>query len=320
MTRDAASLRVDIWNTVGSKTELDLKSKSGITREEFVSTQIAERYAVLQAIYGIEVQTRRVVRDDSTEYQNIVLGKLEKHIKEGRVEVSTLKYHHCEDCDYTFALAPSCVTECAGCGSTKLDIVEADGLTMSMSESEKRMVLEKLTVLPSAGSTELRRRVLTMPPILQLSKQREYGIDLTSLGVDERFVLDPKAGLGMMSLVVKELGYGEIKAVVQGIDSVGYLAPYQTMLDPESRPIYITHGTVPPFTTENVERSKDFYFRYLPTRMLSLPRGIDVETRLALYKEYSRAFRGGRALITREETAKLIEKYSPAIYKKIIAG
>lgn len=318
--RDATSPRIDIWNTFGRKTELDLKSKPGTTREEFVNTQIAERYNLLELVYGIEVHTRKAVRDDSPEYQEVVLGELENFIKSGRVKVSTSRYHHCEECDYAFALAPSCVTECAGCGSKKLDVMEVDGLTMSMSESDKRMVLERLEVLPSAGRAELKRRVQTMPPVLQLSKQRVYGICLKSLGVDERFMLDPKAGLGMMGLVVKELGYGEIKAVVQGIDSIGYLAPYQIMLDPESKPIYITHGIVPPFTTENAERSKDFYLRYLPARMLSLPRGIGMETRLALYKEYSRAFSGGRIPITREAVAGLIERYSTTIYKRIIAS
>lgn len=131
-----------------------------------------------------------------------------------------------------------------------------------------------------------------MPDLIQLSKQRRFGIHLTEFGIDERFVLDPKVSLAMMGHVVKEMQLGQLKTYVQGIDSIGNLAPYVFLADPNGRYSFVNIGLMPPFNADILnDRNRPFYRTFLPLMMMSLPSGIDTQQRLNLFKEFDRTSR-----------------------------
>lgn len=281
--------RVDIWNTIGAKTEKDYQLNGTCqTRQEYNQQQISQRYQVLESTYGISPSGRVSLLDSSPEYQQVVTTKLETLIEEGIVQAGIQEYRQCSDCEYVYALAQSPTIRCPDCHSSTSQIVAKNGLIFLINQEIRSTISSNALIFPQIGQIEYKRRVATLPPVLQLSRQREYGHDLNRFGVDQDFVLDPKFSLAMLASVLSQLGLGNLTTIVQGIDSIGNLAPYQKLFDPNQNIKYLTHGIIPGFTQENVKKTPGFYFPYLALNAMSLPNGINPNQLQAYFKEYRR--------------------------------
>ncbi len=281
--------RVDIWNVIGLKAEKDYQLNNVFqTREEYAQEQVSQRYQLLKDTYEIPTSGRVSILDDSPEYQQVVTKRIETLIKDRVIEVGTQKYRKCSDCEYVYVLAQSPITRCPTCHSPSFKIVEKNGFTFSFNQETRAVIGSNISIFPKTGQAEYRKRVATIPPILQLSRQREHGHDLSSFGVDHDFVLDPNFSVAMIGSVIDELGLGKLTTIVQGIDSIGNLAPYQKLFDSNQDIRYLTHGTVPGFMQENVAKNPGFYFPYLTLNALSLPKGINQNQFQNFFKEYQR--------------------------------
>ena len=283
--------RVDLWNTVGTKSEKDWAEANAIQPISYVDyhhQQIQSRYDILEN-YGIDRSARKVLTDGGEQYCEIVRDNIRKRVDNGDFVVKKEKFTHCEPCDYIVAPVGAGIDKCPVCHEENLDQVETEGLFTSIDDKKRREIIDNTDIHPEMVRKSLRRTVLTMSDSIQLSKQRQVGIRLSEFGIDEKFVLDPKISLAMMGRVVKEMGLGQIKAFVQGVDSVGNLAPYVYIADPEGQYSYVNIGLVPTFNKDILnDKNKPFYSTYLPLIMMSHPNGIDVQQRLNIFKEFNR--------------------------------
>ncbi len=287
--------RADLWNTIGVKSEKDWANANAVQPIEYRHyhiQQIEARYHLLEKVYGIPKNGRAIMTDGDEQYQAIVIDQIKRRITSHNFFVSREQFTHCVSCDYVVAPAVARIDRCPVCGRSDLDQLETEGLFTTTTTESRHQIVEQVDIYPEAVRKTLRRTVLTMPDLIQLSKQRKFGTRLTEFGVDERFVLDPKIPLALMGHVVNEMGIGQIKAFVQGVDSVGNLAPYVYLTDPDGHYAFVSTGLVPPFNEGILnDRNKPFYTSFLPLAMMSTPGGIDVGQRLNLFKEFDRTTR-----------------------------
>lgn len=154
----------------------------------------------------------------------------------------------------------------------------------------KAKILANLSVHPEKeAGQELRRHLHTLPETIMISKQRQYGVPLQSFGVDSKFVLDPKISLAMMGMFVRQhFPSQKLGAVVQGIDSLGNLAPYASIIDPDW-PQYLTHGLIPRQEPDGItKKNPDFYFPFLALLSFSCPRDLASTQLQAFSTEFHR--------------------------------
>lgn len=284
--------RVDLWNTIGVKSEKDWVSAnkvSPIGYADYHRDQILARYEILEHSYGIKREGRVILTDGDQQFDEVVLEKIRHDIQNGKFEVRNADYYHCLPCDYVIAPKGAVIEKCPVCGKNEMDEVNTRGLFITIDSNRRQQIISDTDIYPETAKSDLKRTVLTISDLIQLSKQRSHGINLTEFGIDSKFVLDPKITLALMGYVVKKLGIAKITTFVQGIDSIGNLAPYVSLVDSEAHYSYVNLGLVPQFDGSTLgERNIDFYKTFLPLMMASFPKGINEQQKLNLYKDFDR--------------------------------
>ena len=286
------SPRVDLWNTIGIKSEKDWFAANKIQPIDYSTyhrEQIRARYQILEEHYGITQSGRTILTDNDEQYCLAVSENIHQRIIQGDFVVKEADFSHCTPCDYVIAPVQADISKCPICHHEDLDTLTTKGLFANIDDRYRQQIIFDTAIYPESVRSSLKRTVLTMPDLIQLSKQRRHGIQLTEFGVDDRFVLDPKISLAMMGCVVKEMDLGQLKTFVQGIDSIGNLAPYVFLADPNGRYSFVNIGLVPPINADIInDKNKYFYQSFLPLMMMSLPAGIDMQERINLFKEFDR--------------------------------
>ncbi len=289
------SPRVDVWNTVGTKSEKDWFAANAVHPVEYLTyhqQQIQARYQILEEQYGITREGRVVLTDSDEQYSLVVTEKVRQRVVSGDFVVRKASFSHCSPCDYIIAPIEANIDKCPICNQKGLDQITTQGLFTTIDNNDRQQIIRNTPIYPESARSSLKRTVLTLPDLIQLSKQRRTGIRLTEFGVDKRFVLDPKIPLAMMGHITSEMRLGQLKTFVQGIDSIGNLAPYVFLADPKSHYNFVNIGLVPPFNAEVLnDRNRPFYRTFLPLAVMSLPNGIDTQARMNLFKEFDRTSR-----------------------------
>jgi len=292
--------RIDLWNTIGAKAETDYQKncQPDETRNTFVQFQINERYRLLGSFYDISPNGRVSIRDDSSDYQDFVLSQIKRFLDMGIFVVSSGSFLRCDLCDYVFAPSQAAIAACPQCKDSNLVPTQKTGLFMPISTQQRSEAASSVKVYPQkTGLCELKRHLFTLPDNIQISKQREFGVCLADFGVDPEFVLDPKISLAMMGLFLRH-GYGDLHTVIQGIDSLGNLAPYLAIID-NKPPEFVVHGTLPPIDSSKINPAKaSFYFPFLVLTALALPNGISQEKLKCLSVEFQRTINQARYAIS----------------------
>jgi rubrerythrin len=308
------SPRVDLWNTVGAKSEKDWSNANAIQPigyQEYHRQQILSRYQILKEYYGIPQENRIILTDIDEQYSMAVTNNVRQRIYNGDFVVRNENFSHCSPCDYIIAPVDANIDKCPICNQKELDHITTKGLFSTIDKDYRQRIIHDAVVYPESTRSSLKRTVLTMPDQIQLSKQRRFGIRLTEFGVDDRFVLDPKLPLAMMGYVTNEMQLGQLKTFVQGTDSMGNLVPYVFLVDPNGRYSFVNIGLVPPFNSEILnDRNKPFYRNYLPLVIMSLPTGIDTQERLNLFKEFDRTSRQFQFALSSLEQIPAIDQLS----------
>jgi len=284
--------RVDVWNTVGRKIDLSYESSSlELTRREFVSELIDARYQIISSIYGINPGERVVIRDDDNEVVNIAKQHVGRLIDRGVFQQFTERFSSCPQCDRVIAPTAAGLCSCPDC-SNGLVTVERSGLFMTMSPETKAWILSETNLNNPKARQVLSSALHNMPLIIQVSKQRAYGITLEEFGVDPRFVLDPKITLAFLPSILREMGQGELDTVILGTDSVPNFVPYAAYFDQNTQIKYISIGLIPPYSdTEIAKYEAGFYYPFLALVMTSTNGNLAAEQYNALFREYTRTIR-----------------------------
>lgn len=299
--------RVDIWNTVGRKIDL---ANHGVADERYIynSHQIDERYRVLMSIYGITAANRVVLRDDDTDYQQIVHDEISALINDDVVKVEAEDFTRCIDCGQVIAPTEVHVTNCVTCGGRSFDMTRKSGLFLFISKEDRDRIKKSIIISPASESQRFRSMVDNMPARIQLSKDRDYGLSLGDFGVDSEFVFDPKIALAMAGSVLRNTGVGDLEVFIHGPLAVSNIIPYFLLLDKTSRTRFISIGLVPSFNGKEVEDSlTGFYFPYLSLLMMT---GINLsaQQKEAFRNEHFKTVR--RFQRSREQAIKLSTQFS----------
>jgi len=255
--------RIDIWNVYNSKQNRGYKSET--ERQKDITKLIDARYELLTREYHIESANRIILRDDAIDYQNIIKNTIRDLMNQGIFNVKKAVFHICKKCGYIVAPIEASITLCPMCNHNELGNIEKTGMFMNF---DKNIItdfsMKNFNVLSKEGNNRVKTTMLTMPTTIQLSKNREFGLKLNEFGVDDDFVLDPKISVALAGKVIREMGLGEIDLMIQGFDTVKNNVPFSLLLDSISDTKFLTIGTVPSFSTSEIERyGSTFYFPFL---------------------------------------------------------
>lgn len=279
--------RLDVWNTFTK--EGDSQFTSDTERNKNITELIDARYDILKANYKIDVADREVVRDDSVEYIAIVKETLAQLLSEKIISVKDADFHICENCGYIIAPSEANIGQCPNCSSDSLGIVKKSGLFLNNDPTDLS-VFEHIdfNVLTGEAKARVRSAMLNMPLSCQISKHRNFGVNLSEFGVSDEFVLDPKVGIALSGKVIREAGLGEITLSVQGIDSLKNNVPFTLLLDKKTKTKFLNIGLVPSFSTPELERYGSlFYFPFLSLVVAAKGGKMSAGEIEQLYKEFS---------------------------------
>jgi hypothetical protein len=253
---------IDMWNNCGQKMDIaHAEAGKDESRYDYATRLLAEKYAVLAQL-GIDVDSRTIIRDDSSDVQVWLTDKLKQLYKDKILYEAETTFNACGDCGYLISERGAPVSKCSGCGSQSFVGTEARGLFIDL-PSNKHDLLNGKVYIPK-NQKHLQGIMETLPDRTLVSRVREYGLPLDFLGFDG-FVLDPKIGISLMPGMVAEThGLDEITQI-QGIRTAMHTAPFTTILSPNHLNTYAFLYRIPPTTLETAQNlGIDFVSHYLP--------------------------------------------------------
>lgn len=293
--------RVDVWNTQGLTQEKQFEAypvDHFVNRDQFIEGLISTRYALLDEHYGIEVNERRVIRDDDDDFVNIVNQRVEELIEEGTFQIHEEKFSYCTNCEQVIAPLVAQVSHCPCCNNSNLGWKSKKGLFIVLTPSVKSWILVNSNIKPLGASHSFISTIHNMPPMIQVSKQRTHGISLTEYGIDEDFVLDPKIALAMMETVLKEKVTGRLSKIIIGRNAVKNFVPYAILLNRNHEAEYIATGLIPPYNDSSFQQlPPSFYSSYLALIMIGRPIDLAERQLRAFGKEYLKLQRKYKACL-----------------------
>lgn len=280
--------RIDLWNGIGRKSELDFKTyqkkNPSMLYNEYQDELIESRYELIQRIFGVSRAARTIVKDLSLEYMFVVQSKVRELIENHVVEVLERDFHYCETCDYHIALTDAALIKCPACENKNLVPRAKKGLFMHMSKQTGQSTFSHKT-----GADTYKRVQLSMRPLIQIAKQREYGVSLEEYGVDSIFKLDPKIGLACLGVYTQQIGLGELTDLFTGIDALKNIAPYMERMQPTQKIHFVTTGLMPSLREEQVtDSNRGFFSVFFPLLLTALQDKVTEANRTALFKEFFR--------------------------------
>ena len=310
--------RVDIWNTQGLKIEQQYNDSASeyTSREQYIGHLITQRYDLLAQHYGILSDDRVVVRDDDQDVQAIVHNEVGALLESGVFQQYEEKFSHCNECDRIIAPVVARVERCPSGADHTISERTKSGLFMPVSDAAKTWIADSAQLNSPQARSLLRSAVHNMPPMIQMSKQREYGISLSEYGVDDSFVLDPLIVLSMMKKVIYEKQLGELDTVVLGRDTIKNYIPYSLLTGNGTNVKYVATGLIPPYTLEDTAQTpakSSFYFPYLPLLMTGQIRDLTPTQLEAYQREHSKLQRKFTSSLAYMESLQSLPNYTEDI-------
>lgn len=253
---------IDMWNNCGQKMDIaHEKAGTNESRYDYATRLLVEKYAVLAQL-GIDVDSRTIIRDDSTDVQTWLVHKLEQLYKDKILYEAETAFNACGDCGYLISEKDAPASKCSGCGSHSFVETEARGLFIDLPSNKHDLLNGK--VYTSKNQRHLQGIMETLPDRTFVSRVRKYGLSLDFLGFDG-FVLDPKIGISLMPEMIAETHRLDEITQIQGIRTAMHTAPFTTILSPNHLNTYAFLYRIPPTTLETAQNlGIDFVSHYLP--------------------------------------------------------
>lgn len=254
--------RVDLWNCVGMRMDKAFLSQSNIlSRNEFSTSLLDDKYLILKEL-GISSAKRDIVRDDDSETMLWLENKVQRLLSSGYVYIDSVAVNICDSCDYIQSIKGSEVNSCTVCKGTGFHSEEKEVLMVDLPKDKETLIRDR--IIHPKNTNQIRGFFNHLPPRMMISKVREYGLPLDSIGL-EGYVLDPKIGVALMpELVAEKYNLSEVN-LVQGASVATNSLPYTSTLTSGFTHNYLLLPKIPMTTLEDArEIGLNFVGKYLP--------------------------------------------------------
>lgn len=314
---DQPQARVDVWNAVSKKNDDTFNASIGISRYDFNSQLIDLRYQLLLENYGIHQDGRTILRDDGEDYGEVAKTNIKQLLQSGEIQIQPEQFLQCEACDQIIAPSSVRVERCS-CGETEFQTIIRTGIFMDVTDDTKEILKEAADICPTEEAVRLRSIIDNMPSRIQLSKHRNYGIDLTEFDVSPEFVLDPKIALAMFGVVMRELEIGTPIISIQGVLATRSFIPFFLLFDEFRNTKFFSIPKVPAYSSHNVrDVLPGFYFPFLSLNILSQKSLVEQQREAFLNEHYKTVKRFERAkaraieLVSQSTSSQYVARISP---------
>ncbi|MGH9644913.1 MAG: hypothetical protein ACRD3Q_21125, partial [Terriglobales bacterium] len=235
-----------LWNTVMLANDVRHRkhveaSPISLDRHAFEVGEIARKY--VEATF--RPNRPEIVTDADPEVAELALSIIERHLAAGNMAISSEAMLFCKRCDHMAGASSSPM--CKACGGRDLYIRRKRLLTAPAG---------KLAIKDLYGrANEGRIRAITgeVPGKLVLSRTRDYGISLDTLGLPG-LVLDPRAGIHVAASAVARRSRAKTAVLLltpnAAVNIQAYGHPFRR--DETIRLLYGLHGHIPTLNIEQV--------------------------------------------------------------------
>ncbi|CAN3982160.1 hypothetical protein [Kitasatospora purpeofusca] len=283
-----------LWNTVTLAGDLRHRQAEGptIPRQRFEADLIAAKYAPGQSPVG------GIMTDTDAEVANLALEMIENNLRAGTLTISRETVPTCRACGHMTGAGGH---PCNACGST--DTEDRTGCHLVAELAKDRPVLDRSDIHASHRQQpkHLQHTAANVAQRLILSRTRNHGIDLSSLGLDG-LVLDPRVGIHATVLAAARRHEADTAVMTITENAANHIAAYGQHFREHggTRLQYALHGHLPYDHTASLQPLHEAYRTtqvikdgfeewFLPVFSLRAKTGTRPDQLPALFKQYMRA-------------------------------
>lgn len=138
------SPRVDLWNTIGIKSEKDWSATNAVQPTEYSTyhqQQIMARYQILESHYGITRNGRTILTDNDEQYRSVVVESIHHRVAQGDFVVQETNFSYCPPCDYVVAPVQANIEKCPICHQVGLDELTTRGLFTTIDNNDRQQII-----------------------------------------------------------------------------------------------------------------------------------------------------------------------------------
>lgn len=254
--------RVDLWNCVGMRMDKSFINQNVYTsRRDFSSALLADKYILLEEL-GIPSQGRAIIRDDDESTKTWLEQKVKELLSLHAIYIDSVGVNICNSCGYLQSIDYSNINSCTVCNGGSFHKEKRDVLMVDIPKDRNSLIKDR--IVHPKNTKHIRSFFDQLPPKMMISKVREYGLPLDSIGLPG-YVLDPKIGVALMpELVAEKYGLSELTQV-QGAAVATNAIPYTSILTSGFHHTYVLLPKIPVTTLEQARNiGISFISRYLP--------------------------------------------------------
>lgn len=279
--------RVDLWNCVGMRMDKSFADQTMYaSRREFSSALLADKYAMLNE-FGISCQGRDIIRDDDNATKTWFEGKIKQLFSSGIIYIDLVGMNICNNCNYLQSVENSFLDSCSVCNSSEFHIEKRRVLMVDIPPKDRNSLINDKIIHPK-NISHIRSFFDQLPPRSMISKIREYGLSLDSIGL-EGYVLDPKIGVALMPELVAEKYHLSELTLVQGASIAANTMPYTSILTSGFNHTYLFLPKIPKISIEQARDLKlSFFSRYLPLILMTYNNNIKSDQFKIIQENYAR--------------------------------
>ena len=285
-----------LWNTVRLAGDLRYlqhieATHPSITREDFEASLIAAKYdAGLQPSAGVTTDADKAVAD-------LAMAMITKRLSLGTLKISAETIQECIHCGHMVGVQRH---SCRVCGQDTSRTLIARHLIAEREHGASMLDFARIHARKRQPPRHLQNIAANTPVRLILSRTRDYGIDLSPVGLPG-LVLDPRVGIHIAVLAAaSQVGIDNaVMTITQ--NAVANIAAYGQLFSDHAgmRVLYALHGHVPYQYIPDLRRTAQAYGLssdamdlfsewFLPLFSLKEKSGVKADQLPALLKYFSR--------------------------------
>ncbi|GAA2815897.1 hypothetical protein [Kribbella solani] len=229
-----------LWNTVtlaGDLRHRRMAAAATTRRRDLEADLIAAKYLPSAPPVG------GVVTDADAEVAQLALAMIEEQLRRGDLRLSRETVRTCRECGH---LTGAGGHACRACGSLRIGAKSALHLVAEAGDSRAVLDRSNIHAAHRRQPLHLQRTAPIGAPRLILSRTRQYGIELSPLGLDG-LVLDPRAGLHVAVLSVARALQADVAVMTTTQNAARNIAAYGQYFRAHqgTRLQYALHGHAP---------------------------------------------------------------------------
>jgi len=278
--------RVDLWNCVGMRIDKAFMAQNRYTsRRDFSTSLLVDKYTILEEL-GIPNQGRDIIRDDDDATKTWFEHKIRRLLSSSAIYIDSVGVNICDTCGYMQSVDSSSVDSCTVCKGNCFHSEKKEVLMVDIPKDRESLIKDRI-ILPK-NTKHIRSFFDQLPPRMMISKVREYGLLLDSIGL-EGYVLDPKIGVALMPELVAEKYKLPELTLTQGAAVATNAIPYTSILTSGFRHTYLLLPKIPITSLEEAKNiGLSFVARYLPLILMTYNNDITPDQLKAARREYAR--------------------------------